>query len=127
MLALGGFVRGGLYGTAASLAPDPQNPTLENSAGDVHYETDFRSVYAKVSTIGSGPTRWRCWAATSRKPASISYESLRTLPRLTILEGKCHGKTSSRDHLSTLRSAERENHRAVRGASGSLPPLRRLR
>ncbi len=25
-----------------------QNPTLENNAGDVHYETDFRSVYAKV-------------------------------------------------------------------------------
>ena len=24
------------------------NPTLENSAGDVRYETDFRSVYAQV-------------------------------------------------------------------------------
>ena len=48
MFAMGGGVRGGIYGTAASLNPDPQNPTLENSAGDVHYETDFRSVYAKV-------------------------------------------------------------------------------
>ena len=48
MLAMGGGVRGGLFGTAASLNPDPQNPTLENSSGDVHYETDFRSVYAKV-------------------------------------------------------------------------------
>jgi uncharacterized protein (DUF1501 family) len=48
MLAMGGAVRGGLYGTAASLNPDPQNPTLENGGGDVHYETDFRSVYAKV-------------------------------------------------------------------------------
>jgi uncharacterized protein (DUF1501 family) len=48
MLALGGSVHGGLYGTAPSLAADPQNPTLENSAADVHYETDFRSVYAKV-------------------------------------------------------------------------------
>ncbi len=46
MIALGGSVRGGLYGTAASLAPG--NPTLENSSGDVHYETDFRSVYATV-------------------------------------------------------------------------------
>src|SRR6185369_7035336 len=46
MMALGGMVRGGLYGTAASLAPG--NPTLENSSGDVHYETDFRSVYARV-------------------------------------------------------------------------------
>ena len=46
MVALGGMVRGGLYGTAASLAPG--SPTLENSSGDVHYETDFRSVYARV-------------------------------------------------------------------------------
>jgi uncharacterized protein (DUF1501 family) len=46
MMALGGMVRGGLYGTAASLAPG--NPTLENNSGDVHYETDFRSVYARV-------------------------------------------------------------------------------
>ena len=48
MLVMGGLVRGGLYGTAASLNPDPANPTLENSGGDVHYEADFRSVYAKV-------------------------------------------------------------------------------
>ena len=48
LLAMGGGVRGGLYGTAASLSPDASNPTLENNAGDVHYETDFRSVYAKV-------------------------------------------------------------------------------
>ena len=48
MMALGGAVRGGLYGTAASLNPDPQNATLENSGGDVHYETDFRSVYARI-------------------------------------------------------------------------------
>jgi uncharacterized protein (DUF1501 family) len=48
MMAMGGGVRGGIFGTAASLNPDPQNPTLENSAGDVHYESDFRSVYAKV-------------------------------------------------------------------------------
>ena len=46
MMVLGGMVRGGLYGTAASLAPG--NPTLENSSGDVRYETDFRSVYARV-------------------------------------------------------------------------------
>ncbi len=46
MMALGGMVRGGLYGTAASLAPG--SPTLENNSGDVRYETDFRSVYAKV-------------------------------------------------------------------------------
>ena len=48
MMAMGGAVQGGLYGTAASLNPDPANPTLENSGGDVHYETDFRSVYARA-------------------------------------------------------------------------------
>ena len=46
MMALGGMVRGGLYGTAASLAPG--SPTLENNSGDVRFETDFRSVYAKL-------------------------------------------------------------------------------
>jgi uncharacterized protein (DUF1501 family) len=48
MMALGGSVRGGLYGTAPNLANDPSNPTLENNAADVKFETDFRSVYAKV-------------------------------------------------------------------------------
>jgi len=48
MLAMGGAVRGGLYGTVPSLNPDPQNSTLENNGADVHYETDFRSVYARV-------------------------------------------------------------------------------
>jgi uncharacterized protein (DUF1501 family) len=48
MMVMGGRVNGGLYGTAPNLTPDPQNPTLENNAGDVHYETDFRSVYARI-------------------------------------------------------------------------------
>jgi uncharacterized protein (DUF1501 family) len=46
MMAIGGMVRGGLYGTAGSLAPG--SPTLENSSGDVTHQTDFRSVYARV-------------------------------------------------------------------------------
>lgn len=48
MMLMGGRVNGGLYGTAPSLNPDPANPTLENNAFDVRYETDFRSVYARV-------------------------------------------------------------------------------
>jgi uncharacterized protein (DUF1501 family) len=48
MLAVGGRVNGGLYGTAPVLNLDAGNPTLENNAGDVHFETDFRSVYAQV-------------------------------------------------------------------------------
>ena len=46
MMVLGGAVRGGLHGTAPTLTPG--HPTLENSSGDVRYETDFRSVYARL-------------------------------------------------------------------------------
>jgi uncharacterized protein (DUF1501 family) len=48
MMVMGGKVNGGLYGTAPNLSTDPSNPTLENNAGDVKFETDFRSVYAQV-------------------------------------------------------------------------------
>ncbi len=48
MMAMGGGVRGGLYGTAANLNPNNVDGSLENSGGDVRYETDFRSVYARV-------------------------------------------------------------------------------
>ena len=48
MMAMGGRVNGGLYGTAPVLTLDPANPTLENNAADVRFETDFRSVYAQV-------------------------------------------------------------------------------
>ena len=48
MLVMGGRVNGGLYGTAPNLNTDPKNPTLENNAGDVTFETDFRSVYAQI-------------------------------------------------------------------------------
>jgi len=56
MMAMGGRVSGGLYGTAPKLNTDPNNPTLENNAGDVHYETDFRSVYAQVIENWLGTT-----------------------------------------------------------------------
>jgi len=48
MMAMGGRVSGGLFGTAPVLNTDVRNPTLENNANDVHYETDFRSVYARI-------------------------------------------------------------------------------
>ncbi|MBI3046781.1 MAG: DUF1501 domain-containing protein [Acidobacteria bacterium] len=48
MMAIGGAVRGGIYGTAASLDPNPANATLENGGADVRHETDFRAVYARV-------------------------------------------------------------------------------
>ncbi len=48
MIAIGGRVNGGLYGTAANLSPGASNATLENNSLDIHYETDFRSVYARI-------------------------------------------------------------------------------
>jgi uncharacterized protein (DUF1501 family) len=48
MFVMGGRINGGLFGTAPNLNQDPKNPTLENNAGDVHFETDFRAVYARV-------------------------------------------------------------------------------
>jgi uncharacterized protein (DUF1501 family) len=54
MMVIGGAVRGGLYGTAAKLTPTADNPGLENNAGDVRHETDFRSVYAKVIDLWLG-------------------------------------------------------------------------
>jgi uncharacterized protein (DUF1501 family) len=48
MMAMGGGVRGGIYGTAPNLRIGSDNPTLENSSQDVRFETDFRSVYARV-------------------------------------------------------------------------------
>jgi uncharacterized protein (DUF1501 family) len=58
MLALGGAVRGGIYGTAPSLDPNPGNQTLENNGADVRHETDFRAVYARVleSWLGANST-----------------------------------------------------------------------
>jgi uncharacterized protein (DUF1501 family) len=48
MMAMGGLVRGGLYGPAAKLRNDAANPDLENNGGDVRHDTDFRSVYASA-------------------------------------------------------------------------------
>jgi uncharacterized protein (DUF1501 family) len=48
MMAIGGSVRGGIYGTAPNLRIASDNPTLENNGQDVRFETDFRSVYARV-------------------------------------------------------------------------------
>jgi uncharacterized protein (DUF1501 family) len=67
MMAMGGKVNGGLYGTAPNLSTDPANPTLENSAGDVKYETDFRSVYAQVLDGWLGTDSTKLLGANFRK------------------------------------------------------------
>lgn len=48
MMAIGGNIRGGLYGTAPDLNPYAGNPTLSNNNGDVKWDIDFRSVYARI-------------------------------------------------------------------------------
>ena len=52
MMAIGGRVSGGLYGTAPVCADTPDNPTLDNlnksAKQGVKYQTDFRSVYARI-------------------------------------------------------------------------------
>jgi uncharacterized protein (DUF1501 family) len=48
MMAIGGNVHGGIYGTAPDLNPFAGNPTLSNSNNDVKWDIDFRSVYARL-------------------------------------------------------------------------------
>jgi uncharacterized protein (DUF1501 family) len=67
MMVMGGGVHGGLYGTAASLDPSPGNPTLENNGNDVTYETDFRSVYARIVDNWLGANSVQVLGADFRK------------------------------------------------------------
>jgi uncharacterized protein (DUF1501 family) len=68
MIAMGGRVNGGIYGTAPNLRMDPSNPTLENASGDVHWETDFRSVYAQVIDAWLGGNSVALLNGNFRKP-----------------------------------------------------------
>jgi uncharacterized protein (DUF1501 family) len=61
-------VRGGLYGSAPVLSTDPKNPTLENNAGDVAFETDFRSVYARVADNWLGTDSTQLLGGNFRRP-----------------------------------------------------------
>ena len=47
MMAMGGLVKGGIYGTAPNLNPNG-NPTLSNSNNDEKWDIDFRRVYAQI-------------------------------------------------------------------------------
>jgi uncharacterized protein (DUF1501 family) len=69
MMVIGGNVRGGLYGTAPNLNPAGTNPTLENSGADVTWETDFRSVYARVIDNWLGADSVSILGANFRKDA----------------------------------------------------------
>jgi uncharacterized protein (DUF1501 family) len=54
MMAIGGAVRGGLYGTAPDLNPFPNNPTLSSNGLDVRWSIDFRRIYAEVLDVWLG-------------------------------------------------------------------------
>ena len=69
MIVMGGRISGGLFGTAPNLNMDPKNPTLENSNGDVHFETDFRSVYARVIDGWLGGDSVKLLGGDFRKPS----------------------------------------------------------
>ncbi len=47
MMAIGGAVKGGLYGTAPTLQKNG-NPLLSNSGNDVKWDIDFRRIYAQI-------------------------------------------------------------------------------
>jgi uncharacterized protein (DUF1501 family) len=72
MFAMGGLVRGGIYGTAASLDPNPTNPTLENGGGDVTFENDFRAAYATVIDNWLGGDSASILGGNFKKP-SLSF------------------------------------------------------
>ena len=67
MMAMGGKVNGGLYGTAPNLNPDPSNPTLENSAGDVTSRPTSARSTRRSSTTGWAPTRRKLLGGNFRK------------------------------------------------------------
>ena len=69
MMAIGGNVNGGLYGTAPNLQPIAGNTTLENNFGDVAHETDFRSVYARVLDTWLGVNSVQILNGDYRKPS----------------------------------------------------------
>ena len=70
MMALGGNVNGGIYGTAASLNPSGNGGgTLENNGADVTFETDFRAVYARVIDNWLGANSTAILGGDFRKPS----------------------------------------------------------
>ena len=96
MMVMGGRVNGGLYGTAPNLNLDPGNPTLENGAGDVRFETDFRSVYAQIIDGWLGGDSRAILGADFRKAGSISS-------RASVADRHGHESRESTDRIKRTR------------------------
>ena len=87
MMAIGGTVRGGLYGTAAEADADPRNPTLENNGGDVTLRDrlPIRVRQGDRLVAGSGlrrNSRRGLPGRSSKLPLSVN-STARQLPRLS--------------------------------------------
>ena len=69
MFAIGGGVRGGVYGTAPNLNPFAGNPTLSSGGGDVRWDIDFRRVYAEILDRWLGSNSVAVLGGDYRSPA----------------------------------------------------------
>jgi uncharacterized protein (DUF1501 family) len=69
MFAVGGGVRGGIYGTAPDLNPFVGNPTLSSDRGDVRWDIDFRRVYAEILDKWLGSNSVAVLGGDYRNPA----------------------------------------------------------
>jgi uncharacterized protein (DUF1501 family) len=69
MFAIGGGVRGGIYGTAPDLNPFVGNPTLSSDRGDVRWDIDFRRVYAEILDKWLGSNSVAVLGGDYRNPA----------------------------------------------------------
>jgi hypothetical protein len=124
MMAMGGSVHGGLFGTAPSLAADPQNPTLENNTQDVKFENDFRSVYARVIDNWLAAIRSPCSAATSGRADSTSSNSQLSSLKSQRSLFSCESAWRASSSLSCERShAVRASCSAASAAPGRQQPL----
>ena len=70
MMAMGGRVNGGLYGTAPRSRRIPETRRSRTTPADVRFETDFRSVYAQVIDNWLGADSGRMLGGDFRNPSS---------------------------------------------------------
>ena len=105
MMAIGGKVNGGLFGTAPNLnntdsANIAAGGTLENNGNDVRFETDFRSVYARVIDNWLGADSVSLLGGDFRKTSLIFCKSIAGRRR-SLLASSCALEASQVDRFTT--------------------------